>query len=135
MTLVLTGILHHFNSEIKNKNISENYVNISKKILKYNYKIHDGCIVRGEITEINQAAGDTRESEMPREALNHLNVGLIYFEGKDDKDYLFLTKKLWNEIVGFAILPEEYELTLELDSIECGWRKTKLFDKGRVTDK
>jgi len=138
MTLILIGILHHYNSGIRNKYASENYVNISKKILQYNYEIHAGCIIKGKITEVNQAIENNNPTEivMPdRNIISGLKVDLIYFEGEEDKDYLFLSKSLWSKIVGFAIFPEEYEIKFELNYMECGWKRIKLFNKGTVIDK
>ncbi len=137
MTLIVIGILHHYNSDIKDKRASENYINISKKILQM-YSMHTGCIVSGKISEINPAVDSDKLTEVAMPDLNIMNglkVNLIYFEGEGEKDYLFLSKILWSKLVGFAIFPEEYELKIELNLVACGWKKVKLFSKGTVIDK
>jgi hypothetical protein len=137
MTLIVLGTLHHYNSDIKNKYASENYIYISKKIL-HMYEIHTGCTIEGKIIEINPAVDRDKQTEVAMPDLNimsGLKVNLIYFEGEGEKDYLFISKILWSKLVGFAIFPEEYELKFELNTVACGWKKTKLFNKGTVIDK
>jgi hypothetical protein len=137
MTLIVIGILHHYNSEIQNKTTSANYINVSKKILEM-YNVHSGCLVAGAITDINRAADQEKQTDVAMPDLGILNgtkVNMVLFEGDGDKDYLFFSKFVWNKMVGFAIFPEEYEIKLELNTIICGWKKYKLFNKGTVIDK
>ncbi len=137
MTLIVIGILHHYNSEIENKKASAYYINVSKKILQM-YNVHSGCLLSATITEINKAVDADKQTDSAMPDLGMLygtKVNMILFDGDRDKDYLFFPKFIWKKLVEFAIFPEEYEIKLESNSITCGLKKYKLFNKGTVVDK
>ncbi len=137
MSLIVIGVLHKYNSEIKSKESSDNYINVTKKILQM-YKIKSGCLINGRIDEINSAVDRDKQIEvaMPNlESISGMHVDMIYVEGEGEKDYLFFQNKDWNKLVNFAIFPEEYEIKFEFSTISCGFRKIKLFNKGIVIDK
>ncbi|KQB34763.1 MULTISPECIES: hypothetical protein [Acidiplasma] len=135
MTLIVMGILHHLNLNTSIEHASENFVYVSKKILQM-YSIKSGCVVNGKLVEINPATDNPTEVAMPDlSSITGLKVGMLYYVGEGEKDYLFFPLKTWNKLVDFAIFPEEYELKFEFYNVACKFRKYNLFNKGTVIDK
>lgn len=58
------------------------------------YSIKSGCVVNGKLVEINPATDNPTEVAMPDlSSITGLKVGMLYYVGEGEKDYLFFPLK------------------------------------------
>ncbi len=138
MTLIVEGVIHHLDSEISHKMASNTYLSISKKVIGYTYNAVSGSIASGRIADVSPYMDRDRltEAAVPKlENIVGMKIDTVFFPGKDDKDFLFISIKNWLVLKEYALFPEEYSMRLELNTLSVKHKKYKLYSKGTVVDK
>jgi|GEM_PF-5834646 len=138
MTLIVDGVIHHLDSDISHKLASKTYLSISKKIIGYTYNAVSGSIASGRVADISPCLDRDRvtETAVPKlDSLNGMKIDTIFFPGKDDIDFLFISEKNWKVLKEYALFPEEYSMRLELTTLVVKHKKYKLYSKGTVVYK
>jgi hypothetical protein len=138
MTLIVDGVIHHLDSDISHKLASKTYLSISKKIIGYTYNAVSGSIASGRVADISPCLDRDRvtETAVPKlDSLIGMKIDTIFFPGKEDIDFLFISEKNWKVLKEYALFPEEYSMRLELTTLVVKHKKYKLYSKGTVVYK
>ena len=138
MTLIVEGVIHHLDSEISHKLASRTYLSISKKVIGYTYNAVSGSLASGRISDVSPYLDRDKltESAVPKfDNVIGMKIDTVFFPGKDDKDFLFISARNWLILKEYAIFPEEYTMRLELNTLTVKHKKYKLYSKGTVIDR
>ncbi|WP_393970748.1 hypothetical protein OXIME_000980 [Oxyplasma meridianum] len=138
MTLIIDGVIHHLDSDLSHKLASKTYLSIPKKVIGFTYNAVSGSIASGRLTDISPCLERDRATEIavPKlESLIGMKIDTIYFPGKEDFDFLFISAKNWEILKEYALFPEEYSVRLELNTLVVKHKKYKLYSKGTVVYK
>jgi hypothetical protein len=138
MTLIVDGVIHHLDSDISHKLASKTYLSISKKVIGYTYNAVSGSIASGRVADISPSMDRDRVTETAVPKLDNLigmKIDTIFFPGKEDMDFLFISAKNWLVLKEYALFPEEYSMRIELNTLVVKHKKYKLYSKGTVVYK
>lgn len=136
MSLTLKSTLHYTDGTISDKNASNLYLYVHPNKLKSPYGLKALNGVFGKIISaepsVNNKEDETYNSMY--ESVSGIPIALIFHPAYESKDFLYLTKRVSKQLSKVGIIPNDFALTVEIDSVKTGLLSKKVYPQAQVYD-
>lgn len=136
MTLTLKSTLRSTDGVVGRKSASNLFLFIDPNKLRNPYALKPLTDVFGKIISAEPSKINLEEETYNTmyESVSGLSVLMIFHPAYNDKDYLYLSKRTSRKLSTVGIIPNEFSLTVEIESFKSGLLSKKVYPKAQVYD-
>ncbi len=136
MSLILKSVIHFTDGRIDDKNASNLYLGVHPNKLKGPYALQPFARLLGNIVSVepieNNAIDESYNSMY--EAANGIPITFIFHPAYEETDFLFLSRRTSNQLSKVGIVPNDFTLTVEIQTVKNGLLSKKVYPKAEVHD-
>ena len=136
MSLTLKSTIHFTDGVIGDKNASNLFLYVHPNKLKNPYALKSLNGVFGKIisAEPSGKSGEFETYNTMYESVGGLPTFMIFHPAYEHKDFLYLTKRTTKQLSKVGIIPNEFALTVEIETVKSGLFARKVYPQAQVYD-